>query len=108
MKTYYYYCEYPREGLKPDAEEIAYSWTHDDIRAVNGGFDDFECRWMVEELAKHYYNYCDGWDNREWASGREPMVFFIFDEDKNFLFSTTVDIEMQPEFSAGIIDGDVV
>jgi hypothetical protein len=105
MKTYFYYCQYPEPGLQPDSEQATMSWSCDDeIQAINGSFIDLDSRWMVEDIAKHYYHNLDGWDYNNWASGRESMVFFIFDEDKQFLFSTMVDIETEPVFNAGNIE----
>lgn len=106
VETFYYHCGYGQPGLEPDPTEACLSWkTTRDIHAVNGGFDEWECQWLVEEIAEDYYDNHDGWEWTSWTSGSESVVFFIFDKDLKFLFSTMVDIETRPVFSAGKILG---
>lgn len=98
---YFYYCEYNDPHLKPDEAHAYFGWnSNKDIHAVKGGFDELECRWLAEEMAEDFHSNHDGWEYQEWNRGNEAMVFFVFDENRKFLFAQAVYLEFEPSFSA--------
>ena len=80
--------------------EYAYEYKYaTDISATRGGYDDFETRWLVEEMAKDYYNNRDGWEIANNWSG-SYRNFALWDTNKNFVGVYEVLLEFEPSFSA--------
>ncbi len=97
-KTYYYIPNIWEKDVL-DIEDATAFPSNLDIVAVDGGYDEFETQWLVEEMAKDYYCNCDGWEiGNSWSgSGRE---FALWDADKNFVGRFDVILEYEPTFSA--------
>lgn len=101
MNKYFYYCEYNDPHLKPDEAQAYFQWnSNQDIRSVKGGFDELECQWLAEEIARDFHANHDGWEYQQWNRGNEAMVFFVFDENRKFLFANAVYMEFEPSFTA--------
>lgn len=94
MKAYYIVDVWERDNL--DIED-AVEFEHDyDIHAVGGGYDRYECEWLVEDVCKHYFHNRDGWEiERSWRNG---INIAVWDENETFigLFSST--LEYEPTF----------
>jgi hypothetical protein len=98
MKTFYYYPNiFDNENLDI---EFAYEFKSDhDIHAVNGGYDNFELLWLVEDMAKDYFINHDGWEIANNWHGSE-RTFAVWDENKNFIDKFDVTLEYEPTFMA--------
>ena len=97
LYTYYYVPNF--YGSEPDVED-AYEFKYStDISDVDGGYDDFEARWLVEEMAKDYYNNRDGWEiGNNWSGNYRDFV--LWDTNKNLVGTFEVLLEYEPTFSA--------
>lgn len=97
LKTYYYIPNIWKETPNiNDAYEIK---SNRDIVAVNGGYDQFELEWLVEDMAKEYFNHHDGWEIANSWHG-DSRDFAVWDLDKNFVGIFEVVLEYEPTFSA--------
>ncbi len=98
MKTFYYYPNiFDRET--PDIEyAYAFSSNHD-IHAVNGGYDEWEVAWMVEEMAKDFFHGRDGWEIADSWHG-DSRTFAVWDDNKNLIGKFDVYLEYEPTFQA--------
>lgn len=96
--TYYYIPNVWKDN--PDIED-AYSFTSSswDIFSAKGGYDEIEVRWMVEDMAKDYYDNHDGWEIANSWHG-EARDFAVWDSNKNFIGIFEVGLEYTPVFSA--------
>lgn len=98
---YFYYCEYNDTRLKPDPEQAYFDFNSDyKIRYENGVIDEWTCQWLAENIAEDFHQNHDGWEYLSWNKGSDAMVFFVFDENKKFLFAQAVYIDIKPSFSA--------
>lgn len=59
--------------------------------------DDLDLQWLAEELAKRYYDDCDGWD---WWKPNEEILFEVFDEKQKSLGVYNIILEFEPSFTA--------
>lgn len=98
MNTYYYIPNaYSDEGF--DIENAYQFDSSYDIAAVNGGYDEYECRWLVEDMAKEFFNLYDGWEIADrWHD--EKRGFAVWDSDRKFVGVFDVMLEYEPTFSA--------
>ena len=97
LYTYYYIPNH--FGSEPDVEDAYEFKSTTDISAVRGGYDDFEARWLVEEMAKDYFNNRDGWEiSNNWNGNYRDFV--LWDTNKNFVGVFEVLLEFEPTFSA--------
>ena len=98
---YFYYCEYNDTRLKPNPDEAYLEFNSDyKIRNVDSIFDEWSCQWLAENIAEDFHQNHDGWEYTSWNDGSSAMVFFVFDENKKFLFANAVYLEFEPSFSA--------
>ncbi len=97
MKTYYYIPNiWDRDDL---SVENAIEFKSDrDIDAVNGGYDDLEVSWLVEEMADDYLTNRDGWEISESWQG-ECRDFVVWDSNKYLIGTFKVLLEFEPSFS---------
>ena len=98
LYTYYYIPNHYGYG-EPDIGE-AYEYQYaTDISAVGGGYDDFEARWLVEEIAKDWFCNRDGWEiGNSWNGNYRD--FALWDTNKQFVGVFEVMLEFEPSFSA--------
>ncbi len=98
LKTYYYIPNI-LDNDELDVEN-AYSFNSErDIMAVNGGYDDFEVSWLVEEMASDYLRNRDGWEVAHSWEG-DYRDFVVWDSDKNLIGTYEVLLEYSPSFTA--------
>lgn len=100
MKTYYYIPNiWERDQL--DVEDALEFKSDRDIQAVNAGhkWDDYEVRWLVEEMAEDYVSNHDGWEIAHHWHG-DYREFAVWDENKEFIGKFDVLLEYEPTFSA--------
>lgn len=98
---YFYYCEYNDTRLKPNAELAYFDFDSEyKLRYIDDKLSGWNQQWLAEEIAEDFYQNHDGWEYTDWIKGNDGMVFFIFDEDKKFLFPQVVYLEFEPSFSA--------
>lgn len=98
MKTYYYYPDI-WNNEKFDIE-YAYEFKSDrDIHAVKGGYDEWEVEWMVEDMAKDFFDNHDGWESANSWHG-SARTFAVWDENKNLIGQFDVYLDYEPTFSA--------
>ena len=98
MKIYYYVPNL-FDGETPDIENAYEFKSERDILATDGGRDEWELAWMVEEMAKDYLNNHDGWEIANNWCGYE-RTFAVWDYDKTFIGQFDVYLEYEPSFSA--------
>ena len=96
LKIYYYIPNIWKDTPNiDDAYEIKTNW---DIVAVNGGYDQFELKWLVEDMAKDFFHNHDGYEiGNEWCG--DSRDFAVWDSDKNFIGIFEVVLEYEPAFS---------
>ncbi len=98
LHTYYYI---PNIWKKDDLD-IEYAYTIKssyDIVAVCGGYDEYELRWLVQDMASDYMDNHDGWEIADrWCGNNRD--FAVWDADKNFVGTFEVLLEYEPTFSA--------
>ena len=97
MNTFYYIPNIWKDT--PDIEDAYEIQSDRDIVAVNGGYDDFELLWLVEDMAKDFFHNRDGWEIGNYWNG-ESRDFAVWDSDKNFVGIFEVVLEYEPTFSA--------
>lgn len=97
LKTYYYIPNIWKET--PDIDDAYEIKSNRDIVAVNGGYDQFELKWLVEDMAKDFFHNHDGWEIANSWHG-DSRDFAVWDSDKNFLGTFEVVLEYEPTFSA--------
>lgn len=98
LQTYYYIPNAYKES--PDISDAYEIESNYDIVAVRGGeYDEFELRWLVEDMAKDFFDNHDGWEiSNSWH--RDSRDFAVWDKDKNFIGTFEVQLEYEPIFSA--------
>ena len=97
--TYYYYPDLFNE--EPNIEFAYDIKSSTDIMSTDGDYDKLECEWLVEEMAKDYFDRRDGWEIANNWQG-ETRDFALWDCDKNFVGIFEVLLEYEPTFSAWI------
>lgn len=97
LTTYYYIPNIWKET--PDIDDAYEIKSNRDIVAVNGDYDKFELLWLVEDMAKEYFNKHDGWEIANSWHG-DSRDFAVWDSDKNFVGTFEVLLEYEPTFSA--------
>ena len=98
MKTYYYIANV-WDGDDLDVENALEFKTDRDIDAVNGGYDEYELCWLVEDMASDYLRNYDGWEIADNWQG-EYRDFVVWDSDKYMIGTFQVLLEYSPSFSA--------
>ncbi len=98
MKTYYYYPDV-WSNETPVVEDAYEFRSERDILATDGGRDEWELRWMVEEMAKDFFTNYDGWEIADAWAGQE-RVFAVWDYDKTSIGQFEVTLDYEPSFSA--------
>jgi hypothetical protein len=95
MKAYYIMNVWDKDVLDvEDASEFEHTY---DIHAVKGGYDRYECEWLVEEISKHYYSDRDGWEiANTWS--HHGIDVALWDENKNFIGTFSSTLEYEPTF----------
>ena len=97
LYTYYYVPNF--YGSEPDVEDAYEFKSTTDITAAVDGNPFFEARWLVEEMAKDYFNNRDGWEiGNNWSGNYRDFV--LWDTNKNFVGIFEVLLEFEPTFSA--------
>lgn len=97
MSNTYYYI--PNVWGTPNIDH-AYEFKSDhDIAAVNGGYDEFELLWLVEDMAKDFFHNHDGWEIANYWHG-ESRDFSVWDSDETFIGIIEVVLEYEPTFTA--------
>jgi hypothetical protein len=97
MNTYYYIPNIWKDT--PDIEDAYEIQSDRDILAVNGGYDEFELLWLVEDMAKDFFTHHDGWEiGNEWNG--DSRDFAVWDKDQNFVGIIEVVLEYEPTFTA--------
>ncbi len=99
-ETYtYYYIPNIWKKDELDVEDSYLFKSRIDIAAVSGGYDEFETRWLVEEMASDFYSGRDGWEIADsWAGNCRD--FALWDTNKNFVGTFEVMLEYEPTFNA--------
>ena len=98
---YFYYCEYKDTGLKPDPENAYFEFNSEyKLRYIDGKLSGWNQNWLAEEIADDFHKNHDGWECTSWNDVSSAMVFFVFDENKKFLFANAVYLKFEPSFSA--------
>lgn len=70
-----------------------------DIHDVNeeGIYDEWEVKWLIEEMADDFLHNRDGWElNQTWTTS--GLTFVVWDDNKNFVGKYTVILEYEPTF----------
>ena len=100
MKTYYYIPNI-REDDELDLEDAYEFESNRDINSHDplDSYDEYELRWLVEEMASDYVRNHDGWEiSDNWCGTCRD--FAIWDENKNFIGTFEVLLEYSPDFTA--------
>ena len=96
-KTYYYQADvWAGDTLEiDDAFEFQ---TERDIEAYDGsGYDEFELRWLVEEMADDYVSNHDGYESYQY---KPVCTFAVWNSDRKFAGAFDVQVEYEPSFIA--------
>lgn len=98
MRTFYYYpnvCD-GDDIVVDDAFEFQ---SDRDIKSYKGdGYDEFELRWLVEEMASDYMTNHDGWET--FKQSGDNSNFAVWDSDKTYIGLFWVEVEYEPTFQA--------
>lgn len=83
-----------------DVKDARVFETERDIKsAYDNGYDKWELRWLVDDIAEFYYDNHDGYEIADrWQS--DGIVFALWDSEKNLIGKYNVSLEYQPTFSA--------
>lgn len=105
MKTYKYLANVWNKDAVTAADADEFDSERDIKSAYGDGYDKWEVRWLVEEIAEHYYDNRDGWEIAEtWSRG--SVDFLLWDEDDQLVGKFSVTLEFQPCFNAYESDSD--
>jgi hypothetical protein len=97
LNTFYYIPNIWNET--PNIEDAYEIQSDRDIVAVNGGYDEYELLWLVEDMAKDFFHNHDGWEiGNEWNG--DSRDFAVWDKDQNFVGIIEVVLEYEPTFTA--------